>query len=196
MHSGASKGAHGCELEKVRHSSQESSPMESHTMHATSPVNCDVACDTCLPGEPDRDSVLRFFTGGWSRRHPLPNTSRNPKLREGKQVSGPFGCRTFPGTAASGLRVIYVLHADIIKILIGYNEVTLQDCRGALDTNIIYGARLCVLSYLLGYFLPLLQGCKLLRVRTGHIHGRPLTTAPLISGSAHSAQGRLGFELP
>lgn len=33
-----------------------------------------------------RKSVLRVFIGGWRPRHPLPNTSQNSRILEGKQV--------------------------------------------------------------------------------------------------------------
>ena len=42
------------------------------------------------PGKLIKDSVPRVFTGGWSRRHPLPSTHQNPRLPEGKQVSRPL----------------------------------------------------------------------------------------------------------
>lgn len=42
-------------------------------------------CDTTL-GKLTRDSVLRCFTGGWSRRHPLTSMCQNSSLWEGKQV--------------------------------------------------------------------------------------------------------------
>ena len=64
-------------------------------------VTTSVKC--CLPGTLIKDSMPRVFTGGWTRRHPLPSSYQNFRLLERRlvfSINKHIACTNRLGTAS------------------------------------------------------------------------------------------------